>query len=122
LAWGKKLTYYIFKLAITTVLIVLIAELAKRSSFAGAVVASIPLVSVLAMIWLYIDTKDVDKVSALSASVFWLVLPSLVLFIAMPILLRLGLPFYPSLSFSIGLTVAAYWLMVIGLNQFGIKL
>ena len=74
--------YTITKVAITTILIVAISEVAKRSSLAGALLASIPLVSVLAMIWLYVDTKDIEKVSNLATSVFWLVLPSLVLFIA----------------------------------------
>ena len=78
--------YTITKVAITTILIVAISEVAKRSSLAGALLASIPLVSVLAMIWLYVDTKDIEKVSNLATSVFWLVLPSLVLFIALPLL------------------------------------
>jgi len=116
------LVYYLVKIALTTVLIVAISEIAKRSSFIGAILASIPLVSVLAMLWLYIDTKSVDKVSALSSSVFWLVLPSLVLFVALPVLLKQGLNFYLSIGISITLTVMCYWLMVAALNQFGIKL
>ena len=99
-----------------------ISEIAKRSSFAGAVLASIPLISVLAMVWLYVDTKDVEKVSTLATSVFWLVLPSLVLFITLPVLLKAGLHFYPSISLSIGFTIAAYWLMVVVLNHYGVKL
>jgi len=116
------LIYYITKIVITTVLIVAISEIAKRSSFAGALLASIPLVSVLAMLWLYVDTKDVEKVSALSTSVFWLVLPSLALFIALPLLLKQGLNFYVSISIAIGITVGAYWLMLTVLNHFGIEL
>ena len=114
--------YYLVKIAVTTVLIVAISEIAKRSTFVGAILASIPLISVLAMLWLYIDTKDVMKVSALSTSVFWLVLPSLALFVALPFLLRQGLNFYLSISISIALTVMCYWLMVSALNHFGIKL
>ena len=114
--------YYITKIVITTVLIVAISEIAKRSSFAGALLASVPLVSVLAMLWLYVDTKDVEKVSALSTSVFWLVLPSLALFIALPLLLKQGLNFYVSISIAIGITVGAYWLMLTVLNHFGIEL
>jgi hypothetical protein len=112
------LTYYIAKIAITTILIVAISEVAKRSSLVGALLASIPLVSVLAMIWLYVDTK----VSALATSVFWLVLPSLVLFISLPLLLKQGLHFYPSIGLSIGFTSGAYWLMVVTLNYYGVKL
>lgn len=114
--------YYAAKIAITTLLIVLISEIAKRSSFWGAVLASIPLISVLAMIWLYVDTKDIAKISALSTSVFWLVLPSLVLFIILPLLLKQGLHFYLSLSVSLIVTVVCYWGMVSVLNHWDVKL
>ena len=116
------MTYYLVKIAITTLLIVMIAEIAKRSSFAGALLASVPLISVLAMIWLYVDTKDVAKVSALATSVFWLVLPSLALFVTLPVLLRQGLNFYMSMSISIGITLGCYFLMISLLNHFGVKL
>ena len=116
------MTYYLVKLAVTTVLIVAISEVAKRSSFIGAILASIPLVSVLAMIWLYIDTKDVGKVSSLATSVFWLVLPSLALFVALPLLLKQGMNFYLSLGISTGVTVACYLLMVLVLDYYGVKL
>jgi hypothetical protein len=116
------LIYYIGKIAITTILIVAISELAKRSSFAGAVLASIPLVSVLALVWLYVDTGDVEKVSALASSVFWLVLPSLMLFVALPVLLKLGVNFYASMGIAMGLTASTYWLMLLVLDHYGIKL
>lgn len=116
------MTYYLVKLAISAVLIVAISEIARRSSFVGAILASVPLVSVLAMIWLYIDTKDADKVSALASGIFWLVLPSLALFIALPLLLKHGINFYLSMGLSIVATIACYWLMVTVLNQAGIKL
>ena len=114
--------YYVVKVAISALLIVAIAEISKRSSFVGAILASVPLVSVLAMIWLYIDTRDADKVAALASGIFWLVLPSLALFIALPILLKQGFNFYLSLSASIAITIACYGVMVAVLNQFGIEL
>ena len=116
------MSYYLIKLGITTILIVVISEIAKRNSFVGALLASIPLVSVLAMIWLYVDTKDASKVSALAISVFWLVLPSLALFIALPLLLKQEINFYASMGISISITVVCYWIMVVTLNQFGIRL
>ena len=119
---GQAMTYYLTKLAITTVLIVAISEIAKRSSLMGAVLASIPLVSVLAMIWLYVDTRDAARVSALATSVFWLVLPSLALFVSLPLLLRAGVNFYLSMALSIGITVVCYFAMLAVLNAFGIKL
>jgi len=116
------MAYYILKIAVTTLLIVIISEIAKRSSFIGAILASIPLVSVLAMLWLYLDTKDVEKVSSLASSIFWLVLPSLVLFLLLPVLLRMGLNFYLSISLATVATIASYWLMISVLNYYGIKL
>ena len=116
------MTYYIAKVAVTAVLVVLIAEISKRSSFIGAVLASVPLTSVLAMLWLYVDTGDVGKVGELASSVFWLVLPSLALFIALPILLAKGVGFYLSLVVSVGITAVCYWLMVITLHHYGVEL
>jgi len=116
------LSYYLVKIAVTTILIVVISEIAKRSSFVGALLASIPLVSVLAMIWLYIDTKDASKVSALATSVFWLVLPSLALFVSLPVLLKQGVNFYASMGISIAVTILSYWIMVAVLDHFAIKL
>lgn len=116
------MVYYVVKIVVTSLLIVLIAEISKRSSFWGAVLSSIPLISVLAMIWLYIDTKDIGKISALCTGVFWLVLPSLPLFIILPVLLREGVGFYPALLISIGVIVMFYWGMVSVLGHYGIKL
>jgi len=87
----------------------------------AALLASIPLVSVLAMIWLYVETKDINKVNDLATNVFWLVLPSLALFISLPLLLKQGLNFYISISISIVITIGCYGLMIYMLNYFGIK-
>lgn len=114
--------YYGIKVVITVLLIVAISEISKRSSFAAALLASVPLVSVLAMLWLYIDTKDIAKVSALSTSIFWLVLPSLALFAALPLLLKTGLHFYISMGLSILIAAGCYWLMVAVLNHYGVRL
>lgn len=116
------MVYYVVKIAITSFLIVIISEIARRSSLFAAILASIPLVSVLAMFWLYIDTKDVARVSALASSVFWLVLPSLALFLVLPVLLKQGLHFYLSISISIVLTAICYFLMIAVLNRYGVKL
>ncbi len=113
--------YYIAKVIISALLVVAIAEISKRSSLFGALLASVPLVSVLAMIWLYIDTRDADKVAALAAGIFWLVLPSLALFVALPLLLRQGFNFYLSLGISIAITVACYTAMITVLKQFGVE-
>ena len=116
------MTYLALKILITSVIVVLISEIAKQSSFLGSILASVPIVSVLAMTWLYIETKDVLKVIDLSRGIFWLVIPSLTLFLVLPILLKYGISFYGSLFISIGTTEVSYYLLILGLNQFGIKL
>jgi hypothetical protein len=108
------------KVAITAVLVVAIAEVARRSTLLAAVLASLPLTSLLAMIWLYADTGDVHKVADLARGIFWLVLPSLVLFIALPLMLRAGWPFGVSLLVSSGLTVVSYFAMIALLRRLGI--
>lgn len=102
------MTYYLIKVGITTLTVVLVSEIARRSTVAGAILASIPTISVLALIWLYIDTRDIDQVNALSQSVVWLVLPSLVFFIVLPLLTARGHRFFLSLGIAVAATVAAY--------------
>lgn len=114
--------YYAIKLAISAVLIVAVSELAKRDGLLAALLASIPLVSVLAMVWLYIETKDVQQISELSTNIFWLVIPSLVLFIALPAFLKLNIHFYISLPLSIALTAIAYLGMVWVMKRFGFSI
>jgi len=116
------MTYYIVKVTISALLIVAIAEISRRSSFIAALLASVPLVSVMAMTWLYLDTRDADRVAALSAGIFWLVLPSLALFVTLPLMLKQGFNFYLSMASSILITIACYWLMVTLLDRVGIEL
>ncbi|MDO9047038.1 MAG: DUF3147 family protein [Methylobacter sp.] len=116
------MSYTIIKIIITSLLIVAISELSKRNSLLGALLASLPLISVLAMLWLYIDTKDVAKVSDLATSVFWLVIPSLIFFISLPVLLKKGLNFYLSMGLSMSVTAGCYFLMITLLTRYGTKL
>lgn len=117
-----QLVYSLVKIIITVILIIAISEVSKRNSLIAALLASLPLTSILAMIWIYEETQDTKPVSELANSVFWLVIPSLVLFVSLPVLLRCGLNFYLSLGLSTLLTAGCYGLMVIILSYFGIKL
>ncbi len=114
--------YTALKVAITAVLVVAIAEIGKRSSAFGALLASLPLTSLLAFVWLYGETGDAAKVANLAQSIFWYVLPSLVLFLALPVLIGNGVGFWPSLAVSCGFTFAAYLIMIWVLGQFGVVL
>lgn len=113
--------YYITKLIITTLLIVLISEIAKRNSLMGAMLAAIPLVSILAMTWMYIDTNDTKSAVDFSNSIVWLIVPSMTLFIAFPILIKKGLHFYTSLSIAILLTILAYYSVIFLLDRYGLR-
>ncbi len=114
--------YYIIKILITTTLVILISEIAKRSSFMGSLLASLPLTSYLAMIWLYVDTANVEKVAGLSTGIFWLVIPSLSLFLLLPLLLKKEINFYFSLGISTLLMILLYFAMVFFLNKAGVKI
>lgn len=110
------------KVLITAVLVVAINELAKRSSFAGALLASLPLTSLLALIWLYRDTGDAQQAANLAQGIFWLVLPSLAFFLVFPAVVRAGWAFWPAMGAGIGATLAAYGAML-GLDKvFALKL
>lgn len=112
---------YAVKVAVTAALVVLVAEIGKRSSFLGALLASLPLVSILAILWLYFDTRDAQQVATLARGIFWLVLPSLVLFLLLPALLERGYGFFTSLGVSIGATILVYLAAIALGRQIGFK-
>jgi hypothetical protein len=112
--------YAAIKVLLTAGLVVLISEIAKRSSTLGGINASLPLTSLLAFVWLYGETGDTAKVANLSTSIFWYVLPSLVLFVALPLLLARGVGFWLSLLIASALTFVAYLLMTAVLARFGV--
>jgi hypothetical protein len=116
------MTQYVVKILLTTVLVIAVLEMSKRSSFLGGLLASLPLVSFLAMIWLYLDTRNPAKVASLSTSIFWLVLPSLVFFAALPKLLSMKFSFALSFGLATGLMLACYGGMLVVLRKLGVNL
>lgn len=99
------MTQYIIKIFLTALLVVIVSEVSKRNTLLGGLLASLPLVSFLALGWLYWDTRDTGKVANLSVNIFWLVLPSLVFFLALPLLLK------QKVSFALSMTVATLVMM-----------
>ena len=112
----------LIKVALTAVLVALVSELAKRSPAFGALVASLPLVSVLGMIWLWRDTRDPARLAAHAEATFWYVLPSLPMFLLIPALLRGGVPVPLALGAGVALTAALYFLTAAVLARFGVRL
>src|SRR6186997_1552575 len=91
-------------------LIVAISEIAKRNNTTASIVHSLPLVSLLALIWLYAGTRDTTLIGRHMTGTFWFVLPTLPMFLAVPWMLRRGIAFWPALGAGVALTVVLYFL------------
>ena len=113
--------YYSIKILLSSLILVAVSEIAKRSSMLGALLASLPLTSLLAFVWLYLDTGDVQKVSNLSSDIFWLVLPSLALFLVLPLLIKMGWGFWLSLAVAMLVTAACYGVMLLLFKRFTVQ-
>lgn len=111
--------YVLIKVALTAGIVVLASEIARRSTLLGGLVAALPLVSLLALVWLYIDSGDAVRVAAFSRSVFWLVLPSLPLFLILPALLEARMRFYPALLLSLAVMAVSYGIVGLILKRVG---
>lgn len=116
------MTYYFFKVIISALIIVAITEIAKRSTGFAALVAALPLTSLLAFIWLHLESSPSQQIAELSIQVFWLVIPSLALFLILPLLLKQGIGFWASLALSVGATVACYMAFLPILRKIGVNL
>jgi hypothetical protein len=103
---------FVIKVLVTAVLVGIISELGKRSSFAGALLASLPLTSVLALMWLYRDTGSAVQAADMARGIFWLVLPSLALFLVFPMGVKAGWGFWPALATGVFATLFAYGVLV----------
>lgn len=114
--------FALLKAAISGIIIAVVSETAKRSAAFGALIASLPLVSVLSMIWLWQETKDSERLANHAEATFWFVLPSMPMFLVLPALLRHGVGFYPALGLSCLLTVVLYFMMIFVLRKLGIQL
>ncbi|PCG14573.1 MULTISPECIES: DUF3147 family protein [Sphingomonas] len=114
--------YLTLKAAISGVLIAIASTLARRYPGFGALIASLPLVSVLGMIWLWGEKPDATNMAAHAQATFWYVLPSLPMFLLIPSLLRHGLGFWPALLAGCCLTIALYAAMTWLAPRLGVQL
>jgi len=113
--------YLIVKYLITAGVVVLVSELAKRSDKLGGLVAALPLVTVLTLIWLYVEQQPVSKIANHAWYTFWYVIPTLPMFLAFPLLLpRIG--FWPTLLACIVITMVCFGLFAVAVRRFGIEL
>ncbi|MCE9624783.1 MAG: DUF3147 family protein [Deltaproteobacteria bacterium] len=112
---------FLVKTLVSALLIAAISEIAKRFTWFAAILASLPITSILAMIWLYYDTKDATKVADLSYGVFWMVAPSLVFFLLLPILLK-HLPFAIAMLLGCAAMAGVYFAYAALLPKLGVKI
>jgi hypothetical protein len=117
-----RMLYLTLKAAISGVLIAIASTLAKRYPGFGALIASLPLVSVLGMMWLWGEKPDAENMAAHSGATFWYVLPSLPMFLLIPALLRHGFGFWFALAAGCGLTIILYAAMTWLGPRFGLHL
>ena len=112
--------YLILKILVSASIIVAISEIAKRSTWIAAFITSLPIMSIIAMVWIYVESRDIQKVSELSWSILWLVVPSLLFFIVLPFCLNREFNFYLSLCIASSVTAIGYVVFIWFLSRLGI--
>jgi hypothetical protein len=114
--------YLALKAALSGIIIAVVSEVAKRYPGIGALIASLPLVSVLGMIWLWHDRPDARNMAVHAEATFWFVLPSLPMFLLIPALLRHGIDFWAALAAGCLITILLYGAMAWLGPRFGLRL
>ena len=114
--------YLILKAALSGILIAVASEVARRWPGWGALIVSLPLVSLLTFMWLWVDTRESARIAELSQSTFWFFLPSMPLFLVLPALLRSGVSFWLALLGACALTIALYGALILIAPRLGIRL
>ena len=116
------MAYFLIKAMLSGLIAAAVSVVAKRYPGAGGLLASLPLISVLGMIWLWRDTSDPVRLAAHAEATFWFVLPSLPMFLLIPFLLRQGVAFWTALALGCLLTIGLYLAMVAIGPRFGLRL
>ncbi len=111
---------FLIKIVLSALIIATVSELGKRFTLLAAILASLPLTSILALTWLYLDTGESQRIIDLSFGIFWAVLPSLVFFLVLPLLLRNGMAFAPAMLVASAVMAVSYGLYTLLLRQFGV--
>ncbi|MBM3618338.1 MAG: DUF3147 family protein [Alphaproteobacteria bacterium] len=114
--------YLFVKATLSGIIVMLVSEVARKYPGLGGLIASLPLISILGIIWLWRDTADVERIAAHSEATFWFVLPSLPMFLLFPAALRLGMNFWLALGLTCALTITLYTLTLWLLPRIGINL
>lgn len=114
--------YLAIKAALSGIIIAIVSEVARRSPTLGALIVSLPLVSILGILWMWHDTGDAERIAAHAQATFWYVLPTLPMFLLLPLLLRYGINFWAALAAGCALTFGLYLITIWLLGKFGMVL
>ena len=114
--------YIGLKILITALIVVVVSEISRRSTIIAGLIASIQLTSLLAIIWIYFETSDLENIKNLSSNILLMIPPSLTFFICLPLFIDIKIEFYVSVFFSIVITAIVYWLYFYILGIIGINL
>ena len=114
--------YFLTKTILTAIIIIIVSEIAKKSSLLAAIIISIPLTSLLAFIWVYWESKDTEKIIDLSYNTMIMIIPSITFFIVLPIMLKFKFNFSISIIISILSTSIAYYIFIYFLKKYGITI
>ncbi len=116
------MSFLILKYALTAGIIVLVSEVAKRADRLGALIAALPFVTILAMIWLHVERQGMEKIANHAFYTFWYVFPTLPMFLLMPWLLRHGVNFWLTLGLGCLTTLLCFILAALLARRFGVTL
>lgn len=114
--------FLILKYAVSAFIIVLVSEVAKSTDRLGALLASLPFVTIMVMVWLYIEGQGDEKISNHAFYTFWYVIPTLPMFLTMPLLLKNGINFWWSLTICVGITIISFVIISLIASKFGVTL
>ena len=119
---ARTMLFLIAKYAVTALVIVVVSEVAKRSDRVGALIASLPVVTVMVMVWLHFEKQPDAKIANHAYYTFWYVLPTLPMFLLMPWMIKKGFGFWPALGAGCVLTFVCFALAAVLLKRFDIDL
>ena len=108
------------KICLSAIIIFAVVQVSERNTLLAAVLASVPIVSVLAMIWMNHDGQSAEEISGFAKDIAWLLIPSLLIFIVMPLLIERGWEFYPALGAGLLTTIFGYFLMIQIMEKYGL--
>lgn len=115
------MAWLVTKYFATAAVVVLVSELARRTGRLGAFVGALPLVSLLALVWLHLENQPQQKIADFAWYTFWYVVPTLPMFLVFPALLpRIG--FWPALGTCVVVTIVSFGLFALVVRRFGIEL